>query len=61
MIKPQTIKDGNQPIAVIIDYQEYQRLKELEQDMIDYSSAYETKMKNKTWTSHQDLKKELGF
>jgi Ethanolamine utilization protein EutJ (predicted chaperonin) len=61
MIKTQIIKEDKKPVAVILDYNEYMRLKEIEQDKIDYYSALEVKRKNKKWVSHQDLKKELGL
>ncbi|WP_167614358.1 hypothetical protein [Maribellus sediminis] len=61
MIKTQIIKEGEKPIAVIIDVNEYKRLKEIEEDYNDYFSALETKSKNKTWKSHSDLKSELGI
>ena len=61
MIKTQIIKEDNKPVAVIIDFKEYQRLKEIEKDKIDYYSAIEVKRKNKKWTLHSDLKKELGI
>ena len=44
---------------VILDYKEYVRLKEIEQDKLDYYSAIEVKRKNKKWTSPEELKKEL--
>ena len=59
MIKTQIIKENNKPIAVIMDYAEYLRLKEIEEDRLDYYSALDVKRKNKKWISHQDLKKEL--
>jgi hypothetical protein len=61
MIQPQIIKQENIPIAIILDYQEYLRLKEIEEDKFDYFSALQTKLKNKKWTSHESLKKELGL
>ena len=61
MIKTQFIRESNKPIAVIIDYQEFKRLKEIEQDKTDYWDAFKVKMTNKKWISHQELKKELGF
>ncbi|MBU1052990.1 MAG: hypothetical protein KKC46_04070 [Proteobacteria bacterium] len=61
MIKTQIIKEDNKPVAVILDYKEYLRLKEVEQDKIDYLSAVEVKIKNKKWLSHGDLKKTLGL
>lgn len=61
MIKTQIIKEDNKPVAVILDFNEYKRLKEIEQDKKDYYSALDVKRKNKKWASHKDLKKELGL
>jgi hypothetical protein len=61
VIKTQIVKENNKPVAVIMDYKEYLRLKEIEQDRKDYYSATRTKAVNKKWTSHEDLKKELGL
>ena len=61
MIKTQFVKEDNKPVAVIIDYKEYLRLKEIEEDKADYYSALHVKMKNKKWISHEKLKKELKF
>jgi len=55
------IKEGNKPKAVILDYKEYLRLKEIEQDKLDYYSALIIKKKNRKWTYHSDLKKELNL
>ncbi|OGW16345.1 MAG: hypothetical protein A3K09_00930 [Nitrospinae bacterium RIFCSPLOWO2_12_FULL_47_7] len=61
MIKTQIIKEDRKPVAVILDYKEYLRLKEIEEDRGDYFSALDVKKKNKKWTSHRDLKKTLGL
>lgn len=61
MIKTQVIKQSRKPIAVIMDYSEYKRLKDIEEDIEDYNSAIKVKMTNKKWTSHKDLKKNLGI
>lgn len=61
MIKTQIIKEDKKPVAVILDYAEYLRLKEIETDRADYDSALEVKRKNTKWTSHKDLKKSLGL
>ena len=61
MIKTQIVKEGKKPIAVLMDYKEYKRLKEVEEDKSDYLSALEVKLKNKRWKSHTQLKKELGL
>jgi len=61
MIKTQIVKSDDKPVAVIMDYQEYLRLKEIEEDRKDYDAALQVKRKNKGWKSHADLKKELGL
>ena len=61
MIKTQYIKKDNQTIAVILDYKEYKRLKEIAEDKKDYYSALKVKEENKNWIKHEDLKKELGL
>lgn len=61
MIKTQYIKKDDETIAVILDYQEYRRLKEIEEDKKDYYSALKVKNQNKKWTSHNDLKRELDL
>lgn len=61
MIETQIIKSENQPIAVILDYKEYLKLKELAEDKEDYYSALEVKYSNKEWINHEDLKNELGL
>ncbi|MDO8721550.1 MAG: hypothetical protein Q7J31_04890 [Syntrophales bacterium] len=47
--------------VVIMDYEEYLRLKEIEEDRGDYYSALQVKIKDKKWKTHEDLKKELGL
>jgi len=61
VIKTQIIKENKRPVAVIMDYNEYLRLKEIEQDRKDYYSATRTKTANQKWTSHEELKKGLGL
>ena len=61
MIKTQIVKENDKPVAVVLDYKEYLRLKEIEQDRKDYYSALQVKMKNKKWMSHKDLKKAIGL
>ena len=61
MISTQVIKEDDRPVAIILDYKEYMRLKEIEEDMVDYYSALETKLSNKAWINHEDLKKQLGL
>jgi hypothetical protein len=54
-------KANSKSVAVIMDYREYLRLKELAQDKSDYLSAAQVKTKNKRWVKHSNLKKELGL
>ncbi len=61
MIKTQIIKENENPIAVILDYKEYVKLKEIAEDKFDYYSALQIKISNKKWTKHDNLKKELGL
>ncbi len=62
MIKTQVIKESGKPVAVILDYSEFLRLKGIErEDKKDYQSAIQVKRKNKKWTSHKDLKESLGI
>ncbi len=61
MIKTQIIKEDANPIAVILDFKEYKRLKEIEEDRNDYLDEVNTKKSNKIWIKHEDLKQELGL
>ena len=61
MIKTQYIKKDDKTIAIILDYKEYKRLKEIEEDKKDYYSVLKVKKENKKWIKHEDLKKELGL
>lgn len=61
MIKKQIIKENNRPIAVIIDFEEYKRLKQIETDKFDYFNAVKIKQTTKKWTTQKDLKKKLGL
>jgi PHD/YefM family antitoxin component YafN of YafNO toxin-antitoxin module len=61
MIKTQIIEEDNKPVAVIIDYDEYMHLKELEEEFEDYKTAIEVRQTSSEWVKHKDLKKELGL
>ncbi|MFH0925628.1 MAG: hypothetical protein V1872_08375 [bacterium] len=61
MVKTQFIKEDDKLIAVILDYKEYKRLKEIEEDKLDYYSAIQVKIENKKWTRQDELKKKLGI
>jgi len=60
MIKTQIIKEDNKPKIVLMDYEEFIRLKQAEEDRDDYFAALETKCSNKKWIKHEDIKKNLG-
>ena len=60
MIKTQIIKEDNKPKIVLLDYEEFIRLKQAEEDRDDYFAALETKFSNKKWIKHEDIKKNLG-
>jgi hypothetical protein len=61
MIKTQIVKEDDKPVVVIMDYKEYLRLKQIEEDREDYYSALKVKIENKKWKSHKELKTELGL
>ena len=60
MNKTHIIEEGNKFKMVVMDYKEYLKLKETE-DRNDYYTALETKLTNKRWIKHEDIKKELGI
>ena len=43
MIETQIVKENNKPVAVIMDYKEYVRLREIEQERKEYDSTPKTK------------------
>ncbi len=59
MIKTKIYKKSKKPVAVLMDYKEFKRLKMIEMDRLDYTDAIEIKKSNKTWKSHNDLKSEI--
>ena len=61
MIKTQIIEENNKPRMVVMDFEEYLKLREAEEDRNDYYSALETKLTNQKWIKHEDIKKELGI
>ena len=61
MIKTQIVREGRKPVAVVLDYNEYKRLKELAEDKEDYTSALRVNETNSTWKDHAQLKQELGL
>jgi PHD/YefM family antitoxin component YafN of YafNO toxin-antitoxin module len=61
MIKTQIIKKDNKPIAVIIDYDEYMRLKRTARDRMDYRDAVVARKKAKRLISLKEAEKALGL
>ena len=61
MIKTQVITENDKPKAVIIDYKEYLRLKELDEDKEDYLDGIEALKSTKKRHKHEDIKRELGL
>ena len=61
MIKTQVIREGKRPVAVILDYSEYQKLRELAQDRADYAEAVSAEASSKKLTPLKDVKKSLGL
>lgn len=61
MIKTQIINEDSKPVAVVLDYGEYLRLKKIEEDASDYMSALEVKEQNTSWITHAALKRELDL
>jgi hypothetical protein len=61
MIKTQVIKEGNKPVAIVMDYEEYIKLKELLEDVEDYKKAVKIKKTNKKWIRFEELRKELDL
>ena len=61
MIQTNFIRENEKTIAVILDYEEYQRLKRIEEDYQDYCTAAQIKQTNTIWIRHEDLKQELGL
>jgi hypothetical protein len=47
VIKTQIVRQDGKSVAVILDYQKYLRLKEIEEDRLDYQAAAKTKAKNR--------------
>ncbi len=61
MIKTQIITEGDRPVAVVLDYEEYQRLKKIQEDYQDYHDALDAERSTSTWHDHESVKKELGI
>jgi hypothetical protein len=61
MIETQIIKQGKKPVAVILDFMEYQKLKDIQEEYEDYKDALNAEKSTKKWHKHEDVKKKLGL
>lgn len=61
MIETQIIKQGKKPVAVILDYQEYRKLKDIQEEYEDYHDAVNAEHTTKKWHRNDDVKKKLGL
>jgi len=61
MIETQIIKQGRKPVAVILDYNEYLKLKEIQEEYEDYHNAVKAERETKKWHSNDDVKTKLGL
>jgi len=60
MIKTQIIIENNKPKAVILDYKEFIRLKEMAGDKTDYQEAIEAEKNSKKLHSHETVKNRIN-
>ncbi|MBF0556804.1 MAG: hypothetical protein HQK96_20000 [Nitrospirae bacterium] len=60
MIKTQIIKEEGKPIAVIMDYQDYLKMKEMAQDRADYAEAIISEKETKSLTPINKIKDLVG-
>ncbi len=61
MIETQIIKQGKKPVAVILDYNEYRKLKEIQEEYEDYREAINAEKTTKKLHRNDDVKKKLGL
>jgi len=61
MIETQIIKQGKKPVAVILDYNEYRKLKEIQEEYEDYHEAVNAEQSTKKLHSNDEVKKKLGL
>ena len=59
MIKTQIIKEEGMPIAVILDYKKYMKLRETPEDQADYKEAIVAEKHSKKLTSITAVKNRL--
>ena len=61
MIKTKIVKAKDKPVVVVMDYREYLRLKEIEEDRESYHSVLRLRTKNKKWKTREEMKKNLTY
>jgi hypothetical protein len=59
MIKTQIIKEEGRPIAVVLDYKKYMKLREMAEDQADYKEAVIAEKQSKKLTSITAVKNRL--
>jgi hypothetical protein len=59
MIKTQIIKEEGRPIAVVLDYKKYMKLREMAEDQSDYKEAIVAEKHSKKLTSITAIKNRL--
>lgn len=61
MVETQIIKENENPISVILDIEEFNRLKEIESEQLEYQQVIKTKEETKEWFTLEQVKEELGI
>ena len=61
MIKTQIITENDKPKAVIIDYKEYLKLKEIAEESMDYRDGIKALRNTKKLHKNIDVKKKMGL
>ena len=61
MIKTRIIKEEGRPIAVVLDYKKYMKLREMAEDQADYKEAIVAEKQSKKFTSITTVKNRLGL
>ena len=61
IIKTRVVREGKKPVAVIPDYNEYQKIRKLAQDREDYAEAVSVEASSKKFTPLKNVKKPSFF
>ena len=61
MIEPQIIHENGKPRAIVLDYKEYLRLKELAEEREDYLDGIKALRESKKNHKHDEVKKKIGL